>query len=59
MFKWLAKDANKSLEPQPPYPGGTPNGAHTQKPALPEPPYKPYDEESEPPEAPYEPYKGI
>jgi hypothetical protein len=50
--------ANKSLEPPLPYPGATPDTERAKKPALPEPPYKPYSEINLP-KAPYEPYKGM
>ena len=62
---------NKSLDPPLPYPGATPDAERAQKPALPEPPYKPYSETTLPkppykpyseinlPKPPYEPYKGM
>jgi len=58
MINHSATDANKSLEPPLPYPGATPDAERAQKPALPEPPYKPYAETALP-EPPYEPYKGM
>ena len=75
MFNRLAKQVDKSSEPQLPHPGPLPDSERVQqpqpptpatvytpyaeKPALSEPPYKPYGEESVPDEPPYEPYKGI
>jgi hypothetical protein len=48
---------NKSLEPPLPYPGATPDAERAQKPALPEPPYKPYAKDPAVlPEPPYKPY---
>jgi hypothetical protein len=58
MINHSATNANKSLEPPLPYPGATPDAERAQKPALPEPPYKPYAE-TVLPEPPYEPYKGM
>ena len=73
MFNRLAKQIDKSSEPQLPHPGPLPDSEHVQqppipataytpyaeKPALSEPPYKPYEEKPAPDERPYEPYKGI
>jgi hypothetical protein len=49
-------NAYKSLDPPLPYPGATPDAERAQKPALPEPPYKPYAKKSGVPEPPYKPY---
>jgi hypothetical protein len=49
-------NAHKSLDPPLPYPGATPDAERAQKPALPEPPYKPYAKNSGVPEPPYKPY---
>ena len=56
MFKRSATNANKSLEPPLPYPGATPDAERAKKPALPEPPYKPYAKKPGLPEPPYKPY---
>jgi hypothetical protein len=58
MINHSDSNANKSLEPPLPYPGTTLDAERAQKPALPEPPYKPYAETALP-EPPYEPYKGM
>lgn len=72
MFNRLAKQVDKSSEPQLPHPGPTADSRvqqpsvprtaympYAEKPALSEPPYKPYDEKPVPDERPYEPYKDI
>ncbi|MBZ5688523.1 MAG: hypothetical protein LAP86_26195 [Acidobacteriia bacterium] len=73
MSNQLAKQANRSPEPQLPHPKPLPDserakqppmpGAsympYAEKPALSEPPYKPYGEKPAPDEQPYEPYKDI
>jgi hypothetical protein len=59
MISHSAIKGNKSLEPPLPYPGATPDAECAQKPALPEPPYKPYAKKPALAEPPYEPYKGI
>jgi len=56
MVKHSANNANKSLEPPLSYPGATPDAERAQKPALPDPPYKPYAEKPAPPGPPYRPY---
>ena len=56
MINHSAANANKSLEPPLPYRGATPDAERAQKPALPEPPYKPYASEPAPPQPPYKPY---
>ena len=58
MINHSAANANKSLERALPDPGATPDAERAQKPALPEPLYKPYTETTLP-EPPYEPYKGM
>ena len=49
-------NANKSPEPPLSYPGATPDAGRSQKPALPEPPYRPYAKKPALPEPPYKPY---
>jgi hypothetical protein len=56
MSNYSTSNAHKSLDPPLPYPGATPDAERAQKPALPEPPYKPYAKNSGVPEPPYKPY---
>jgi hypothetical protein len=56
MSNYSTSNAHKSLEPPLPYPGATPDAERAQKPALPEPPYKPYAKKSAPRGSPYKPY---
>jgi hypothetical protein len=56
MSNYSVSNAHKSLEPPLPYPGATPDAERAQKPALAEPPYKPYAKKSGVPEPPYKPY---
>jgi hypothetical protein len=55
MFK-SATNASKLPEPPLAYPGATPDAERAKKPALPEPPYKPYVKKPGLPEPPYRPY---
>jgi hypothetical protein len=50
MISHSASNENKALEPPLPYPGATPDAERAQKPALAEPPYKPYVKKPELPE---------
>jgi len=59
MFKQSATNGNNSPEPPLVHRGGLPDSKRVKQAPLPEPPYRPYAEQSALDEVPYEPYKGI